>query len=159
MTATWRLGAVVLGLGMIAVTGCDKNATSGGGGTTSAAGGTDNKGGGGGTDSYGKKLVGVWEGKERFGDKEETMTMEFKADGAMKMVMGPFEMKGTYKVTKEDGKVVTIDTEMSLEGFGDPKDPPKTDKKTLTATFEDANTMVMQKTGDKPDPLKLKRKT
>jgi hypothetical protein len=153
-----RICAIALGLGIALTVGCDNKSGSTSSGAVSGSPAAPSKGGGG-DDGYGKKLVGVWEGKEKFGDKEETMTVEFKSDGSMKMTMGPFDMKGTYKVVKEEGKTVTIDTEMSIEGFGDAKAPPKTDKKTLTATFEDANTVVLQKVGEKPDPLKLKRKT
>jgi hypothetical protein len=146
--------AIALGLGIALMIGCDNKSGSTSSGAVSGSGAAPSKNGGG-DDGYGKKLVGVWEGK----DKEETMTVEFKADGGMKISMGPIELKGTYKVVKEDDKTVTFDAELAFEGFGDPKAPAKADKKTLTATFEDANTIVMQHVGDKPDPRKLKRKT
>lgn len=153
-----RICAIALGLGIALTIGCDNKSASTSSGGVSASTAAPSKAGGG-EDSYGKKLVGAWEGKEKFGDKEEPVSLEFKADGSMKMSMGPFEMKGTYKVVKEEGKTVTLDTEMTIEGFGDPKAPAKPDKKTLKATFEDANTVVLEKIGEKPDPLKFKRKT
>jgi hypothetical protein len=113
---------------------------------------------------YGKKLVGTWEGGGDDGTplgKLSAMTVEFKADGGLKVAMGPIELTGTYKVVKEDGKVLTVDSEMSFAGFGEikveGKDKEKTDKKTFTITFEDDDTITMNPT-DKPDPKKLKRK-
>jgi hypothetical protein len=143
------VGGVLLGLGLVFVVGCDKS------GTTSAGGGK------GGDELYSKKLVGVWEGKEegKGGDKDETITVEFKADGGFKVAMGPFDLVGTWKLVKEDGKTVTVDTEVTFPGFGDEKAKGKSDKKTLSVVFEDANTVVMSKVGEKPDPLKLKRKS
>jgi hypothetical protein len=150
-----RINAVALAFCIIVAAGCEKSGTSGGSGTVYTPSSTSVKGAG--DEAYSKKLVGVWEGKEDVGGKDADVTVEFKADGSMKMAMGPFEMKGTWKVTKEEGKTVTLDTEMTID-LGDPKLPTKSDKKTLTAAFEDANTIVLQKVGEKPDPLKLKRK-
>lgn len=151
-----RVCAGMLGLCFVLATGCDKSSSSPAGGTTTTSGAAPNRGGGG-EDNYSKKLVGEWEAKEKIEGKEETISFEFKSDGSAKMSMAFIEMKGTYKVTKEEGKTVTISTEMELEGFGDAKAPPKKDV-VLTATFEDADTMVLQKVGDKPDPRKFKRK-
>jgi hypothetical protein len=150
-----RIHAAALGLCIVLAAGCEKSGTTGGAGSTTTGAPAPAKGGG--DDAYSKKLVGIWEGKEKLGDKEEAMTVEFKADGSMKIAMGPFEMKGTWNVTKEEGKKVTLDTETTLD-LGDPKLPAKSDKKTLLATFEDADSMVLEKVGEKPDPLKLKRK-
>jgi hypothetical protein len=113
------------------------------------------------SEAYGKKLVGVWEGTEEGakGDKPETVTVEFKADNTLRIAMGPFELTGTWKVTKEEGKTVTIDTEVTFPGFPEMKDKPKADQKTFNVVFEDANTIVMSQVGDKPDPKKLKRKS
>lgn len=155
MSKLWRTNLVAFGLCVLAfASGCDKKASSGAavpGGPTAppkadAA-------------LYSKKLIGTWEGSEDIGGKAETITAEFKADGGFKIVMGPFEMKGTWKLVKEEGKTVTVRTETTIEGFGDPKDPPKMDKKTLKAVFEDDNTVVISKEGEKPDPLKFKRKS
>jgi hypothetical protein len=107
-------------------------------------------------ESHAKKLVGVWEGTEDFGGKTETITLEFKKDGAMTLAMGPFTLKGTFKVTKEDGKSVFIDSEMTIEGFDDAKGKP--DKKSLKIVFDDADNVTISKAGDKPDPKKFKRK-
>jgi hypothetical protein len=113
-------------------------------------------------DSYGKKLVGVWEGKPEGADAPKELgdlkvTMEFKADGGLKMALGPFEVTGTYKVTKEDGKTVTIDTEVTPAALGELKGTGKNEKKTLTAVFEDADTMTLSQAGEKP--VKMKRKS
>jgi hypothetical protein len=115
---------------------------------------------------YGKKLVGTWEasapasaGKDNpFGDLG-TITVEYKADGGLRMAIGPIEMNGTYKVIKEDGKVVTVEAEMTSGKMGDLKMDPKDKegKKTFTITFEDDDTITMDPK-DKPDPMKLKRK-
>ena len=144
MSTSWRAGAVLLGV-VLVTAGCDKS------GTTPLAGKP-------GDETYAKKLVGTWEGSEDGPKGKETVTVEFKADGAMKFIMGPFDMTGTYKVTKEEGKTVTIDSEMTLGGLEGVKDAPKPDKKTFTVTFEDANTMVMSPT-DKKDPKTFKRKS
>jgi hypothetical protein len=108
-------------------------------------------------EAYSKKLVGVWEGTEEMmpGDKPESVTVEFKTDGGFKSAMGPFDMSGTWKLLKEDGKTVTIETEVTLKGFGE----GKTDKKTFTIVFEDGNSVVMSRAGDKQAPKKLKRKS
>jgi hypothetical protein len=113
-------------------------------------------------DSYGKKLVGVWEGKPEGADAPKGLpdlkiTMEFKADGGLKMAIGPFETTGTYKVTKEDGKTVTLDTEVTSAALGESKGTGTNKKETLTAVFEDADTVVISKAGDMP--IKLKRKS
>ena len=106
-------------------------------------------------DTYSKKLVGTWEAMEpaKDGGKAETITIEFKADGNLKLVMGPFELTGTWKSVKEEGKTLTVETEATLAGFDG-----KAQKKTFSVVFEDANTIVMSRTGEKPDPKTLKRK-
>jgi hypothetical protein len=132
----------LVGLALAAVMGCDGKSSS------PAAPGAK-------ADGYGAKIVGTWEGKD--GDKkEDEVTVEFKADGALKFVMGPFDMAGTYKVAKEDGKTVTLETEMASP-FAKDKEKAETQKKTFTVTFDDADTMTMTPT-DKPDPKKFKRK-
>ena len=69
---------------------------------------------------------------------------------------GPFDMDGTWKVAKEEGKTLTIDTEMMLPDFGG-KGEAKSDKKTFTITFETDNTIVIT-SPDKKAPKTLKRK-
>ena len=102
------------------------------------------------------RLVGTWESIEeaKKGGPDENATVEFKADGGMKIVMGPFEMTGTWKMAKDEGKTVTIDTDVTMKGLGE----GKSDKKSFKITFDDANTMTMTPT-DKPDPKKFKKKT
>ena len=134
MTWTYRSGAPFIGIALVA-TGCDSKGSSAPAGS--------------GADGYGAKLVGTWE--EDGAKKDEAVTMEFKADGSCKLVMGPIDMAGTYKVTKEEGKVVSFDMELK---FGGEKDKGK---QTFTATFDDADTITMTPT-DKPDPKKMKRK-
>jgi len=140
-----RLTFLLVALSFGAV-GCDQA-------NTSTPGAPGNAGG----EAYSKKLVGVWEGTEDMGpgQKPETVTVEFKTDGGFKSAMGPFDMSGTWKLLKEDDKSVTIETEVTLKGFGE----GKADKKTFTIVFEDANSVVMSRTGDKQCPKKLKRKS
>ena len=136
MSTTRRVGAVLVCVLLLSAGGC--------------------------SEPFSKKLVGTWEGSEDLGGKAETVTMEFKPDGGLRLAMGPFEMTGTYKVVKEDGKTVTLDTEMTGlniggEKLGDEKTKPKGDKKTVTVVFEDDNTISMTSDG-KPETKKLKRK-
>ena len=150
-----RMLAVALGLSICLMAGCDKSGTTGTGsgtgvGTSSPA---PSKGG---DSSYAKKLIGVWEGTEEFDKgKVETVTLEFKGDGGLSMVMGPFKIKGTYKVTKEDGKTVMMDMETT---FDDPMAPPDKDKKAMKVVFTDDNTIVMSKTEGKAEEKTFKRK-
>ena len=143
MSMSWRVAGGLLGVVFLAA-GCEKSST------------TSGKPG---DETYAKKLVGVWEGTEEGpkAGKPETVTVEFKADNTMKIAMGPFEMKGTWKVAKEEGKTVTIDTEVTLD-IPELKDKQKADKKTFTVTFDDENNITMTPT-DKADPKKLKRKS
>jgi hypothetical protein len=147
MLRTWRFVAVLLGVALGSA-GCDKSGSSSSGKPAD--------------ETYGKKLVGVWEdtSEDSKGAKGESMTMEFKADGAFKVSMGPVDLiTGTWKVAKEEGKTVTVDTEAAFAGFGEIKGQGKTEKKTLSAVFEDANTVVISQTGDKPKTTKFKRKS
>lgn len=109
-------------------------------------------------EGYDKKLVGRWEatGDAKDEQKIDTITIEFKADGTIELVSGPFDLAGTYKVTKEEGKVLSLDVELASP-FGGEKDKDKLEKRAFKVTFEDADTMTMTPT-DKPDPKKLKRK-
>ena len=150
MRSWLRLALLTAAFGTIAAAGCEKNGTSATGGPGKAA-----------EETYAKKLVGIWEGTEEVkeGEKPEPVTVEFKADGGFKVTMGPFDLTGTWKQTKEEGKTVTVDTEVSFPGFGEKKGPGKSDKKVFSIVFEDANTIVMTEVGGKPDPKKLKRKS
>ncbi|HKB04323.1 MAG TPA: hypothetical protein VKD90_19015 [Gemmataceae bacterium] len=145
MSMSSRVAGVLFGVALVAA-GCDKSSTTG----PKPA-----------DDTYAKKLVGVWEGTEEGpkGDKPETVTVEFKADHGLKIAMGPFELEGTWKTIKEEGKTVTVETEVTLAGMPELKDKPKADKKSFNIVFEDANNIVMSKVGDQPDPKKLKRKS
>lgn len=139
-----RYCASFVGFALLLAAGCDNKSTSGGGGATG--------------DGYGKKLVGVWEGEPDAKDdkKMDAASAEFKADGTCKLGEGPFAMNGKYTVTKEDGKVVSLDIEMP-NPFADEKDKDKLEKKSFTATFEDADTVTITPT-DKAAPKKMKRK-
>src|SRR4051812_34189678 len=121
MCKSWRVVGVLFAVA-IAAAGCDKSGTTG-------AKPAD--------ETYAKKLVGVWEGTPegmgggKDGEKEVRIAVEFKADGSVKMAMGPFESAGTWKVTKEEGKTVTVDTETS-DPLAEPgKGPAKSQKKTF----------------------------
>jgi hypothetical protein len=111
-------------------------------------------------EGYSKKLVGTWEGTdEDMKDKEGkpgVISVEFETDGKLKISVGPFDLTGTWKVAKENGKTLTVDTEVSFPDFGG-KGESKSDKKTFSITFENDNTIVMSPT-DKKDPKTLKRK-
>ena len=114
---------------------------------------------------YGKKLVGTWEPAAGTAEKDNPFgspTIEFKADGGFRIAVGSeIEMTGTYKVVKEDGKVVTVEAEMTGGKFGgmkiDPKEKKDDSKKTFTVTFEDDDNITMSNP-DKGSPDKLKRK-
>lgn len=145
MCKSWRVVGVLVAAA-VAAAGCDKSGTTG----PKPA-----------DETYAKKLVGVWEGAEEDakGPKGESMTMEFKADGGFKVSLGPADLiTGTWKVVKEEGKTVTVDTEAAFAGVGDLKGSGKAEKKTLTAVFEDANAVVISQGGDNPKPTKFKRK-
>jgi len=156
MLTSWRFAGMLLGVAVLSA-GCDKSATSGPGKP--------------GDETYAKKLVGVWEGSpEGEGAKLGPFTVEFKADNGFRFAMGgPSEkdqlaFTGTWKVVKEEGKTVTVETETEnpfagLGGAKDGKGLAKTEKKLLSIAFEDANSMVMSKVGEKPDPIKFKRKS
>jgi hypothetical protein len=161
MPMAWRINAIALGMCVVLFAGCKDSASSP---SAAPSSGAPSRGGDGapskGDGAYAKKLVGVWEGKEP-GEKgkDETVTLEFKGDGGMSIDMGPFKLKGTYKVTKEEGKTVMIDTEMTID-FGDLKAPapPKPDKKAMKVVFDDDNTITVSQTEKEPDPKTFKRK-
>ena len=152
MVSAMRGGFIALGLAAALTTGCDKSATTGAATSTTTSAGAPGKPADSGA---GNKLVGIWESTEeaKKGEPDEKATAEFKADGGLSIVLGPFEMVGTWKQAKEEGNTLTIDTEVTI------KDLPggKSDKKTFKIVFDDANTMTMTPT-DKPDPKKFKRK-
>ncbi len=147
-----RKATLALAAGVLLMAGCDKA------GTTGAAGGGANKS----ADSYAKKLVGTWEGtdsdmKDKDG-KAAVVTVVFAADGKMTTAVGPFDLRGTYKVTKEDGKTLTLDTEQTFDtpGFKG-KDDNKPKSVGMTVTFDGDDAITMSPT-DKNDPKRLKRK-
>jgi hypothetical protein len=154
MSTGMRGSFIALGLAITLTAGCDKSATTASGGTTTTA-----APGKPADASAGSKLVGVWESVEeaKKGEPDDKSTVEFKADGGLTITMGSgpmaFEMTGTWKMAKEEGKTVTIDTDVTLKGF-----EGKSDKKVFKIVFEDANTITMSQ-ADKPDSRKLKRKT
>jgi hypothetical protein len=155
MFRSFRFSALFLSSAVLFATGCDKS------GTTLAAKSSSTGSGGQATpaDEPGKKLVGTWEATEDdVYDKNgpSRTTVEFKADGKMSFKMGPVEMNGSWKVAKEEGKVLTLDTEMMMPGLGG-KGENKSDKKAIIITFENDNTIVMTTT-EKKDPMMLKRK-
>lgn len=154
MSISWRANLLVIGIGVFLIAGCDKKDSGGtpAPGASSALPKAD-------AALYSKKLIGTWEATEEVGGKAQTITAEFKSDGGFKIDLGPFDMKGTWKLVKEEGKTVTISTEATIDAFGDEKAPPKSIKQTLVAVFEDANTVVISNEGDKPDPKKFKRKS
>jgi len=157
MPTVMRASFLTIGLAAALMTGCDKSATtaSGGASATTAAPGKPADSG------AGNKLVGVWESVEgaKKGEPDDKSTVEFKKDGelSIRMDLGgkePFELTGTWKMVKEEGKTVTIETGLTPKGLPE----GKSDKKTFTISFDDPNTMTMT-TADKPDPKKYKRKT
>ena len=150
MSKSWRFAGVLVGLAALSA-GCDKSSTTPSAGPGKA-----------GEDTSGKKLVGVWEivDDDMKSAKGESMTVEFNGDGAFKMMMGAETFTtGTWKLVKEEGKTVTVETEVA-DPFEEPgKGPGKRQKKTFSIVFEDAGTAVMSEVGGKPQPAKLKRKS
>jgi len=107
-------------------------------------------------DEYSKKLIGVWEGTDMRGNKLESYTIEFKAGGDLKFELpGGHELVGTWNRTKENGKTVTVDVELSPDasnGMG------AGHKVTFLVAFENANEVAISAVGDNSDPKKLKRR-
>jgi uncharacterized protein (TIGR03066 family) len=60
-----------------------------------------------------EKIIGKWETKEKVGDKEMAMTMEFTKDGKVKMAMDPISIEGTYKWTDNDHIEITMKNPMT----------------------------------------------
>lgn len=155
MPTAMRASFLTIGLAVALMTGCDKSPTTPAAGTTTVMHGPGKPG----DPGAGKQLVGVWESVEeaKKGAPDEKSTVEFKADGGMAITMGSppkaFELTGTWKLAKDEGKMVTIDTDLTIKGFPD----GKSDKKEFKITFDDADTMTMTP-ADKPDPKKFKRK-
>ena len=148
MSMTWRFAGMLLGVAVLSA-GCEKSATSGPGKP--------------GDETYAKKLVGVWEGSEDFGGKAVPFTVEFMADNGLKMSMGlpdgkdPFVLTGTWKLVKEEGKTLTIETELA-PNIPEAKQKPEPSKKTMSVTFDDANNITTTQP-DKKETKKLKRKS
>jgi hypothetical protein len=124
----------------------------------------------------GAKLVGTWESEpeqievngKKVGDPK-SMSVEFKKNGELKLDVF-FELTGTWKVVKEEGNTLTIDTEVEMPDFKfeattkDGKTVEKSDKstkkerKTFTITFDGPDAMTMTDAAEKPRPMKFKRK-
>jgi hypothetical protein len=124
----------------------------------------------------GAKLVGTWETEpeqmevngKKVG-KPMSMTAEFKENGELKLDV-IFELTGTWKVVKEEGNTLTVDTVVEMPDFkfeATTKDgktvekseqSTKKERKTFTITFDGPDAMTMTEVGDKPDPMKFKRK-
>ena len=155
MPTAMRVSFVAVGLAVALMAGCDKSATTPLGGTTTVMQGPGKPG----DPGAGKQLVGVWESvnEPKKGEADDKATVEFKADGGLTITMGTppmsLEMTGTWKPAKDEGKTVTIDTDVTIKGFPE----GKSDKKVFKITFDDADTMTMTP-ADKPDPKKFKRK-
>src|SRR5262245_59613065 len=115
MPTTTRAGFFALGVAAALFTGCDKSATTPAGSSTTTAG--PGKPADSGASS---KLVGTWESVEeaKKGEPDLKATMEFKADGGITITMGnppmTLELTGTWKMAKDDGKTVTIDTDLTM---------------------------------------------
>jgi hypothetical protein len=144
---------------VLAGAGCDKKASPTSGGQTSGA-----------------KLVGTWETEPEQAEvngkkvgKPMSMTAEFKENGELKLDV-IFELKGTWKAVKEEGNTLTIDTEVEMPDFKfeattkdgktveKSQESTKKERKTFTITFDGPDAMTMADTGDKPLPMKFKRK-
>jgi hypothetical protein len=110
----------------------------------------------------GAKLVGTWETEpeqvevngKKVG-KPISMTAEFKENGELKLDV-IFELTGTWKVVKEEGNTFTVDTVVEMPDFK--FESTKKERKTFTITFDGPDAMTMTEVGDKPDPMKFKRK-
>jgi hypothetical protein len=124
----------------------------------------------------GAKLVGTWQTEpeqvevngKKVG-KPMSMTAEFKENGELKLDV-IFELTGTWKAVKEEGNTLTIDTEVGMPDFKfeqttkdgktvqKSEESVKKERKTFTITFDGPDAMTMTDVGDKPDPMKFKRK-
>jgi hypothetical protein len=108
-------------------------------------------------DEYSNKLIGVWEGMEVRNNEQVSFTIEFKAGGGLKFELpGGHELVGTWNRTKEEGKTVTIDAEVSLPEDGN--GISGVHKVTFLVAFENAHEVAISAVGDKSDPKKLKRR-
>lgn len=162
-----RLIAVVAAL---VIAGCGKKSSSSPDAQGSAPSGAKGAG------SSGAKLVGTWESEpeqvEINGKKvgePKSMTVEFKENGEWKMDVF-FEPAGTWKAVKEEGNMLTIDTEVEAPDFKfesttkDGKTVEKSEKstkkerKTFTIAFDGPDAMTMTDVDEKPLPMKFKRK-
>jgi hypothetical protein len=122
------------------------------------------------------KLVGTWESEPEQAEvngkkvgKPMSMTVEFKANGELKLDVF-FELTGTWKVVKEEGNTLTIDTEVGMPDFKfesktekgktveKTEEGVKKERKTFTITFDGPDVITMTDVDDKPQPMKLKRK-
>lgn len=122
------------------------------------------------------KLVGAWEtepervkvdGKD-VGDPI-TMTFHFKADGGFR-AEGFIPLAGTWKAVKEEGNTLTVLTEVGMpelkfesktengKTVQKSEEQVKKEQKTFTITFDGPDAITMTDVGDKPQPMKLKRK-
>jgi hypothetical protein len=122
------------------------------------------------------KLVGTWQTEPEQAEvngkkvgKSISMTAEFKEDGKLKLDMF-FELNGTWKVVKEEGNTLTIETEVEMPNFKfeattkegktveKTQETKKKERKTFTVTFDGPDAMTMTDVDDKPLPMKFKRK-
>jgi hypothetical protein len=146
MTFTWRLGSTAFGALVVFSLAFMGDST--------AAPIKPEKGKG---DEYSEKLIGVWEGTDVRNNQQVSYTIEFKAGGGLKFELpGGHELEGTWNRTKEDGKTVTVDAEVSWADDGNTKGGNH--KVTFLVAFENANEVMISAVGDKSDPKKLKRK-
>jgi hypothetical protein len=111
-------------------------------------------------EGYSKKLVGTWLYKD---DKANgalitDITFEFKSDGGLKVSVTQVgvTLNGSWKTVKENGKTLTVDIEMTQEGLVGAGGGPQ--KRTLSVTFEDIDTVVVSAVGEKEEPRTLRRK-
>jgi hypothetical protein len=143
MIFAWRLGSILFGAVVALALGITADSTA------APIKPEKEKG-----DEYSKKLVGVWEATEvnKKPPQPDNFTMEIKAGGELKITVMQFELVGTWKRIKEEGKNVTIDADLSVVGVGKGKTV------TLLIAFENADEAVISVVGDKPEPKILKRK-
>jgi hypothetical protein len=106
--------------------------------------------------AYAEKLVGTWVSAidEQDGEARFDRTVEFAADGGLKMSDGPADLSGRWTIVKEEGKTLTVEFAVWL---GEVRDRLP-NKKTFLITFEDRDTIVMSMVGDRPNTRTLKRK-
>jgi uncharacterized protein (TIGR03066 family) len=60
-------------------------------------------------------ILGKWTAKEKMGDKEVDIVLEFSKDGVVKATIGPKTMEAKYKVIDKDNLELTLERDGKKE--------------------------------------------